>query len=111
MSPTTRERCFRSNGEPSVRAYAVGWVPRCTGPIQERARVEIRDPRRVVTLRSDRPRGPSPRDPEQMTWRAPSPLRVETPDARPVHKAQRFFVDPELYEQWEREEDARKSGT
>ena len=109
MSATTRERCFRSNGEPSARAYAVGWVPRCTLPIQEKARVEIRDPRRVVTLRADRSRPRSPRDSEQITWRAPGPLSVETPDGRPVHKAQRFLVDPELYEQWEREEAARKS--
>ena len=108
---TKGERCFRSNGEPSARAYAVGWVQRRTWPIQEKARVEIRDPRRVVTLRTDRLRPPSPRNPEQTTWRAPSPLSVEMPDGRPVHKAQRFFVDTELYEQWEREEATRKRAT
>jgi hypothetical protein len=46
-----------------------------------------------------------------MIWRAPRPPGVERPDGRPIHKAQRFFVDPELYERWEREEEARKSGT
>lgn len=111
MSATTTERCFRSNGEPSARAYAAFWAPRHARPIPERARVEIRDPRRVVTLRADRPRGRGPRDPDQMTWRAPRPLGVETPDGRPLHKAQRFFVDPELYERWEQEEAARKSST
>jgi hypothetical protein len=45
-----------------------------------------------------------------MTWREPKPLEVETPDGRPAHKAQRFFVDRELYERWAREEEARKSG-
>jgi hypothetical protein len=43
----------------------------------------------------------------EMTWRAASPSSVEMPERRPVHKAKRFFVDPELYEQWEREEEAR----
>jgi hypothetical protein len=103
-------RCFRSNGEISARAYATFWAPQHAGPIPESARVEIRDPRRVATLRSDRRRGPGARDPEQTTWRAPKPLEVESPDGRPVHKAQRFFVDPELYARWEREE-ARKSST
>jgi hypothetical protein len=111
MSATATKQCFRSNGEASARAYAIGWVPSCKVPIAEKARVEIRDPRRVATLRADRPRAPSPRDPEQMTWRVPRPLEVETPDGRPAHKAQRFFVDRELYERWEREEEARKSET
>lgn len=108
MTTMTQVRCFRSNGEMSARAYAAFWVPRHTGPVPERARVEIRDPRRVATLRADRPRPLGPRDPAQMTWHAASPLEVETPDDRPVHKAQRFFVDPELYERWEREQAARK---
>jgi hypothetical protein len=103
-----KDRCFRSNGEDSARAYAAFPVPRQTGSAPEIARVVIRDPRRVATLRSERRRGPGPRDPEQTTWQGPRPLEVETPDGRPVHKAQRFFVDPELYEQWKREEEARK---
>ena len=103
-----KDRCFRSNGEASARAYAVGWVPPHAEPLPESARVEIRDPRRVATLRPDHRRGQGPRDPEQMTWGRPMPLEVEMPDGRPVHKAQRFFVDPELYEQWEREEGHRK---
>jgi hypothetical protein len=70
--------------------------------------VEIRDPRRVATLRPDQRRVRGPRDPAQTTWQGARPLEVEAPDGRPVHKAQRFFVDPELYEQWEREDQARK---
>jgi hypothetical protein len=104
-----KDRCFRSNGEDSARAYAIGRVPRHAGPLPERARVEICDPRRVATLRPDQRRGSGPRDPEQTTWRGPRPLEVERPDGRPVHKAQRFFVDPELYALWERDDAARKA--
>jgi hypothetical protein len=98
-------RTFQTNGEPTARAYAIVRVPSpIAAPLVELARVEIVDPRRTVTLRVDRPRGPGPRDPAQKEWRGAKRLRVELPDGRPILKTQRVFVDPELIEQWEQEE-------
>lgn len=108
-----RARILQSNGEPAARAYAIVAVrPRIVAPPVEVARVEILDPRRTATLRGDRPRGPGPRDPAQKEWRAPKPPGIELPDGRPIMKTQRFFIDPELFEQWEQEERIHKaSGT
>jgi hypothetical protein len=108
-----RARIFQSNGELIVRAYAIASVrPRIVAPLIEVARVEIVDPRRTATLRDDRPRGPGPRDPAQNEWRAPKPPGIELPDRRPIMKTQRFFIDPELFEQWEQEEQSpKRTGT
>ena len=101
----TGAKIFQSNGEPAARAYVVVRLPSpIVAPVVELARVEIVDPRRTATLRSDRPRGAGPRDPKQKAWHAPKRPGVELPDGRPIMKAQRVFVDPELVDQWEQEE-------
>lgn len=106
-------KIFQTNGDLAARAYAVGRPPPpIVPPVVEIERVEILDPRRTVTLLSDRPRCPGARDPAQMEWRGVKPLRVELPDGRPIMKAQRVFVDPDLVEQWEQEEqNGRRAGT
>ena len=99
---------IRSNGEPEARAYACLRVPAGSPePPPEDARVVITDPRRAVT-RDGSPIGGGPRNPEQKVWRGPRPPGVELPDARPLTKAQRFWIDPELLAAWEQEEDERK---
>jgi hypothetical protein len=98
-------KIFQTNGELAARAYAIVPVPSpIVAPLVELVRVEILDPRRTATLRSDRPRGHGPRDPAQTEWRGPKPLGVELPDGRPIMKTQRIFIDPELDDQWEQEE-------
>ena len=96
---------FLTNGELAARAYALAPVPRrSVSPVADVARVEIVDPRRAATLRTHRRASSEPRDPGQNEWRAPKRPGVELPDARPIMKAQRVFVDPELVAQWEQEE-------
>lgn len=103
-----RARVFRSNGEPAAYAHAVvSLQPRPVAPLVELARVEILDPRRTATLRADRPRGAGPRDPGQKQWHAQRPPGVELPDRRPIMRTQRFFIDPELFEQADQEERTR----
>ena len=109
----TTAKIFQSNGEPVARAYAIVRVPSpIVVPPVELARVEIVDPRRTATLRSDRPRAPGPRNPMQNAWHAPKRPGVELPDGRPIMKTQRVFVDPELVNQWEQEErNSKAAGT
>jgi hypothetical protein len=109
----TGAKIFQSNGEPVARAYAIVRVPSSVvAPIVELTRVEIVDPRRTATLRSDRPRSPGPREPTQKARPAPKRPGIELPDGRPIMKTQRIFVDPELVEQWEQEErNSKVAGT
>jgi hypothetical protein len=109
----TGAKVFLTNGEPVARAYAIVRVPSpIAAPLVELSRVEILDPRRTATLRSDRPRGPGPRDPKQNAWPGLKRPGVELPDGRPILKTQRIFVDPELIEQWQQEErNSKAAGT
>ena len=109
----TGAKIFQTNGEPVARAYAIVRLPSpIVAPLVELSRVEILDPRRTVTLRGDRPRGPGPRDPRQKAWQGEKRLSVELPDGRPIMKTQRVFVDPELVDQWEQEErNSKTAGT
>jgi hypothetical protein len=105
---TTRTRTLRSNGEPEARAYAVIDVPADTPPPPaEPDRVVVADPRRVPTVTGP-PKCSGPRDPDRKTPPAPKPPSVELPDARPLTKAQRVWIDPDLLERWERDEDERR---
>jgi hypothetical protein len=109
----TGAKVFLTNGEPVARAYAIVRVPSpIAAPLVELSRVEILDPRRTATLRSDRPRGPGPRDPRQKAWQGQKRPGVELPDGRPIMKTQRIFVDPELIDQWDQEErNSKAAGT
>jgi hypothetical protein len=99
---------LRSAGEPETRAYAEITVPRTQPPPpMPEARVLIVDPQETDTLTGP-PSSSGPRNPEQRVFSAPKPPSVELPDGRPIWKAQRIIIDPELLEQWEREEAARK---
>jgi len=100
---------LRSNGETSLAVYlaphvspAPALMPRA---VDEGAgeRVTIADPRttKTVELRALSLR-PGPRNPEQRTLRPREP-RVELPDRRPLTRAQRVIVPPELIARWRRE--------
>jgi hypothetical protein len=72
------------------------------GPVPDEERVVIVDPRRAPTLPSDRRKGAGARAPDQM--RRPEPSNgIELPDARPLMKTQRVWIDPELIAQWRAE--------
>ena len=99
---------FRSNGETSARAYVRLDVPVSrAAPLIEDARVVLVDPHRTETV-SGLPRSSGPRDPQQSAWPAPRSPGIELPDGRPLMKAQRIWIDPDLIEQWEREAAAMK---
>jgi|HubBroStandDraft_4_1064222.scaffolds.fasta_scaffold62885_2 hypothetical protein len=94
---------YRSNGESSLRAYVACAVPRFAAPpVEVEARVVIADPRLTATAK----RGPAtsgPRNAEESVWPRPKTPGVQMPDARPLNKAQRFIIDPDLMVQWEEE--------
>jgi hypothetical protein len=75
-------------------------------PIPE-ARVLIVDPHETETLTGP-PSSSGPRNLEHVVLLAPKPPGVELPDGRPIMKAQRIIIDPELLMQWEREEAERR---
>lgn len=102
---------LRSNGELTARAYARVDVPvGGSAPACETARVLIVDSRRTETI-SGPPKRSGPRNPEQSIWPPPKAPGVELPDGRPLSKAQRIWIDPDLIDQWEREAAERKQGT
>jgi len=105
-----RPTILRSNGENEARAHARFTVPahRDAPPIEDE-RVVLVDPRRAETV-SGPPASSGPRDPQQKVWPTPKAPGIEMPDGRPLMKAQRFWIDPELLERWEREEAERRQG-
>ncbi len=105
-----RPTILRSNGENEVRVHA--WVtvrPSRFAPPVEDERVVLVDPRRTETV-SGPVQCSGPRNPEQKVWPAPRAPGIELPDGRPLMKAQRIWIDPELLERWEREEEERRRG-
>jgi hypothetical protein len=93
---------LESNGQNEARAYAVMEVPppRVVPPV-DAERVQIGDPRQVVTAPSGTRRpGLGPRNAEQASWPLLGPPGVDLPDALPATKAQRVLLDPELVARW-----------
>ncbi len=108
---TRDARVIRSNGEPSSRGYVVAVVPpRTAEPVAEDERVIVSDPRRIPTVTGPPPSS-GPRDPNETVWPRPAAPGIELPDRRPLNKAQRFWIDPELIARWDREaEEKRRNG-
>jgi hypothetical protein len=101
-------RMIRSSGETSCRGYAVAAVPaRAAEPATADERVIVSDPRRTPTVTGP-PRTSGPRDAGEMVWPRPEAPAIELPDRRPLNKAQRFWIDPELIAKWDREVEERK---
>jgi hypothetical protein len=99
---------IRSSGETSFRGYAVATVPaRAAEPAEADERVIVSDPRRTPTVTGP-PRTSEPRDPAENVWPRPEAPAIELPDRRPLNKAQRFWIDPELIARWDREVEERK---
>jgi hypothetical protein len=96
-------RMIRSSGELSARGATVVVVaPPVREPAPVAERVILVDPRRTSPC-AGTPAGAGPRRPDQMRW--PQRARgVERPDGRPLTKAQRFWIDPDLLARWEAEE-------
>jgi hypothetical protein len=104
----SRPRILRSDGAATARVYATIAVPETpAAPPVETERVIIIDPRRVPT-RTGPPKSSGPRAQEQMRRAEPKPPGIELPDRRPLMKTQRIWIDAELLEQWEKEEDERR---
>jgi hypothetical protein len=104
-------RVIGSNGEASLRGYVVATVPRPAAvPAEADERVIVTDPHRTPTVTGP-PLSSGPRDPNERTWPRPETPAIELPDARPLNKAQRFWIDPELIARWDREaEERRRNG-
>lgn len=98
-------RTLRSNGETKLALYVAPYAPPAGAPgaVDDGERVTLCDPRstETVELRALALRR-GPRNPEQRTLRSPEP-RVELPDGRPLTRAQRVLVPPELMARWRRE--------
>jgi hypothetical protein len=100
---------IKSNGERSARGYAAMQVgpaaPEPSGPEQ---RVVVLAPSQTPTRTGPRA-GSGPRNPQQTAWPPPKGPAIVLPDGRPLTKAQRFWIDPELFVQWDAEARARSS--
>lgn len=95
---------LRSDGALNARGYATAAVPPARpSPVLEAERILIVDPRRTATLPASQRAGAGPRAPEQLRRPKPS-AGIELPDARPLTKAQRVWIDPELLVQWAAED-------
>lgn len=82
-------------------------------PAVESARVQLLNPAEVPAPGDARVKGAGPRNPDQRTAPVAKGPCVELPDGRPVMKAQRIWIDPELLLKWEEEHrrEAAKSAT
>jgi hypothetical protein len=99
-------------GELQATGYAVirpsAASSRSRAPETHAARVVIVDPRWTETRAEPMVRS-QPRNPDQKIWPPPAP-GIELPDRRPLTKAQRIWIDPDLLAQWNQEaEDAERS--
>jgi hypothetical protein len=72
-------------------------------PTVESARVQIVSPTGLPAPGAARVKGAGPRNPDQRTLPVPKGPGIELPDGRPVMKAQRIWIDPELLMKWEEE--------
>jgi hypothetical protein len=99
-----------SNGDRAKRAYLVADLPaHAAASGQPEARVVIVDPRRAETL-TDAPKS-GPRDPTQLVRPEPAP-GVQLLDGQSLTRGGRVWIDPDLLEQWEREEaEKRRQGS
>jgi hypothetical protein len=94
---------LKSNGELSARGYAVVEVRRgAPEPPVAPERVVIVRPTQTATRTGPRA-GSGPRAPDQQTWPPQKGPAIVLPDGRPLTKAQRFWIDPELLAQWDAE--------
>ena len=95
---------LRSDGALNARGYAMASVrPSQPSPVPDAERVVFVDPRRTATTRASQRPDAGPRAPEQLRRPEPSP-GIELPDERPLTKAQRVWIDPELIAQWQAED-------
>jgi hypothetical protein len=95
---------LRSDGALNARGYATASVqPSPPRPVPDAERVVFVDPRRTATTPASHRTGAGPRAPEQLRVPEPSP-GIELPDGRPLMKAQRVWIDPELLAQWDAED-------
>ena len=94
---------IKSNGEPSARGYAVVEVPpRAPGHPVAMERVVIVRPTQTATRTGHRT-GAGPRDLDQKAWPPQKGPAIVLPDGRPLTKAQRFWIDPDLFARWDAE--------
>jgi hypothetical protein len=95
---------LRSDGALNARGYAIASVrPSQPSPVPDAERVVFVDPRRTATTRASRRPSAGPRAPEQVRRPEPPP-GIELPDERPLTKAQRVWIDPDLIAQWQAED-------
>ena len=100
---------YRSNGEDSLRAYVTCDVPRFAAPPPEpEPRVVLADPHLTATAER-RVASSGPRNADERVWPRPKTPGVQMPDARPLSKAQRFIIDPDLMAQWEDEARSKRA--
>jgi len=97
---------LRSNGEAALAVYVAPHVAPPTpapGVVDDGERIALADPRSTATveLRALSLRA-GPRNPEQRTLPSSEP-HVELPDGRPLTRAQRVMIPPELIARWRRE--------
>jgi hypothetical protein len=108
MPSEPRWTSLRSDGALNARGYVTATVPPAPPiPVPEAERVVIVDPRRTATTPTSERPGGNPRAPEQRLLPEPS-TGIELPDGRPLTKAQRVWVDPEVIARWKAE--ARQGG-
>ena len=101
---------LRSNGENTACAYTWVAIPEPgLVPSTNAERVVLCDPRDADTMARS-PQSSGPRNPAQRVPLVPKQPGIELPDNRPLTKAQRFWIDPELLVKWDREEAERRRG-
>jgi hypothetical protein len=102
-------KTIKSDGVLSARGYAVMEVrPAGPEPPAPAERVMVVRPTHTAT-RTGRRAGAGPRNPQQTAWPPAKGPPIVLPDGRPLTKAQRFWIDPEMLAQWDAEASARSS--
>jgi hypothetical protein len=104
---TIGTRTIKSDGALSHRGYAMVEARRASPePTMAHERIVLVNPTQTAT-RTGLRAGAGPRNPEQMAWPPPKGPAIVLPDGRPLTKAQRFWIDPDLFTRWDAEEAAR----
>jgi hypothetical protein len=99
---------IKTNGDPFARAYALVEVrPGAPEPGVPLERVLLIRPTQTVTRTGARA-GAGPRAPHQRAWPPEKGAAVVLPDGRPLTKAQRFWIDPDLFARWDAEAEVRR---